>query len=52
MATKNFRAWIYPTLSLGGGVGMFSLLRFGDRFIPFMGLLMDHFSERTEVRSK
>lgn len=30
---------------------MFSLLRFGDRFIPFMGLLMDS-SERTEVRSK
>jgi hypothetical protein len=41
MATKNFRAWTFPMLSLGIGFGMFALLLLHDeRFIPFMGFLM------------
>src|SRR5579859_8025970 len=42
MASRNFRAWIFPILSLALGIGMslLLLLWYDDRLVPFMGLLM------------
>jgi hypothetical protein len=38
MTSKAFHAWIFPVLSLAVGLGYMKW--FGDRYVPFMGLLM------------